>query len=103
MRKKIGVIGNKDSVLGFKALGLNVFSPREADEIRKTIDKLAIDDYGIIFITEDLANKALETIQRYDEKISPAIIMIPSNRGTLNIGMDRIDENVEKALGSNIL
>ncbi len=100
---KIGVIGDKDSVLGFRALGLNVFTPKEADEIRITIEKLARDNYGIIFITEQLATKAMETIQRYDDEVAPAIIMIPSNKGTLNIGMDRINKNVEKALGSNIL
>lgn len=101
--RKIGVIGDKDSVLGFKALGLDVFTPEIDTDVRKTIERLAKDDYCIIFITEQMAVKALETINRYDGSVCPAIIMIPSNRGTLNIGMDRINKNVEKALGSNIL
>ncbi len=100
---KIGVIGDKDSVLGFKALGLDVFTPENAIDVRRTIEKLAMEEYGIIFITEQMSMKALETISRYDGEPSPAIIMIPSNQGTLNIGMNRIDQNVEKALGSNIL
>ena len=100
---KIGVIGDKDSVLGFKALGLDVYIPEHDIDVRKTIERLASDDYGIIFITEQMAIKAIETISRYDSEVSPAIIMIPSNNGTLNIGMDRINKNVEKALGSNIL
>lgn len=100
---KIGVIGDKDSVLGFRALGLEVFTPEEDIEVRRTIERLAKDNYGIIFITEQMAVKARETIDRYDSEVAPAIIMIPSNQGTLNIGMDRINENVEKALGSNIL
>lgn len=101
--RKIGVIGDKDSVLGFKALGLNVFTPEEDVDVRKTIERLAKEDYSIIFITEQMAEKAMETISRYDDKVSPAIIMIPSNKGSLNIGLNRINENVEKALGSNIL
>lgn len=101
--RKIGVIGDKDSVLGFRALGLDVFTPEVDIDVRKTIERLAKEDYCIIFITEQMASKAIETISRYDSKPTPAIIMIPSNKGTLNIGMDRIVKNVEKALGSNIL
>ncbi|MDO5037177.1 MAG: V-type ATP synthase subunit F [Tissierellia bacterium] len=100
---KVGVIGDKDSVLGFRALGLDVFTPETDMGIRKTIDRLAGEDYGVIFITEDMAARAVETISRYDYKPAPAIILIPSNQGTQNIGMDRINKNVEKALGSNIL
>ena len=32
-----------------------------------------------------------------------AVILIPSNQGTLNIGTQRISDNVEKAVGVNIL
>ena len=78
MFKKIGVVGDKDSVLAFKALGIDVFPVVEADEARKTID-------------------------RYNREVLPAVILIPSNQGTLNIGMQRISDNVEKAVGVNIL
>lgn len=100
---KIGVIGDIDSVLGFRALGLDVYTPEEDIEIRRTIEQMAYDDYGIIFITEQMASRSIETIERYNSKPRPAIIMIPSNQGSLNIGLDRIDKNIEKALGSNIL
>ncbi len=100
---KVAVIGDKDSVLAFKALGVSVFTAIEADETRKLVDSLARDNYGVIYITEQLASIIPETINRYNEMIIPAVILIPSNQGTLNIGMDRINKNVEKAVGSNIL
>lgn len=100
---KVAVIGDKDSVLVFKAVGVDVFDPIEKDDIRLTIDRLARDKYGVIFITEQLAVQVPETIARYDDQMLPAIILIPSNQGTLNIGMDRITRSVEKAVGSNIL
>ena len=59
-KQKIAVIGDKDSVLGFRALGLNVFIPEEDIEIRKTIESLAKENYGVIFITEQTAKKAME-------------------------------------------
>ena len=100
---KVAVIGDKDSVLAFKALGIEVFTVVGEDEARKTVDTIARKDYGVIFITEQIANLIPDTIERYDREIIPAVILIPSNQGTLNIGMNRIDRNVEKAIGSNIL
>ena len=103
MYKKIAVVGDKDSVLAFKALGIEVFPVVEASEARKTIDRLAMNDYAVIFVTEQVAQNISETIERYTNKTLPAVILIPSNQGSLNIGMQRISDNVEKAVGVNIL
>jgi V/A-type H+-transporting ATPase subunit F len=103
MFKKIGVVGDKDSVLAFKALGIDVFPVVEFEEAKKTVDKLARDNYAVIFVTEQVAQGIEETIERYTKEVLPAVILIPSNQGTLNIGMQRISDNVEKAVGVNIL
>lgn len=100
---KIGVVGDKDSVLAFKAIGIDVFSVSDVEEARKTVDKMALSKYGVIFITEQVAKDLEETIERYNREVLPAIILIPSNQGSLNIGMKRIQDNVEKAVGVNIL
>jgi len=100
---KVAVVGDKDSILGFKALGIDVFPVIEKDEARRVVDSLARENYGIIFITEQTASLIPETIDRYKNQMLPAVILIPSNQGTLNIGMDMINKNVEKAVGSNIL
>ena len=100
---KVAVIGDKDSVLAFKALGIEVFTVVGEDEARRTVDTIARKDYGVIFITEQIASLIPDTVERYDREIIPAVILIPSNQGTLNIGMNRINRNVEKAIGSNIL
>lgn len=103
MFKKVGVVGDKDSVLAFKALGIDVFPVVSHDEARRTVDRLAVNDYAVIFITEHVAQSIPETIERYNREMLPAVILIPSNQGTLNIGMQRINDNVEKAVGVNIL
>ncbi|GAA0721857.1 V-type ATP synthase subunit F [Clostridium malenominatum] len=100
---KIGVVGDKDSVLAFKALGIDVYPVSSVEEARKTVDTMAAKMYGVIFVTEQVAKDLEETIERYNREILPAIILIPSNQGTLNIGMKRISDNVEKAVGVNIL
>lgn len=103
MYKKIGVVGDKDSVLAFKALGIDVFPVVEADEARRIVDNCAKNDYAVIFVTEQIAQKIEETITRYNEELLPAIILIPSNQGSLNIGIKRISDSAEKAIGVNIL
>ena len=102
---KIGVIGDKDSILFFKAIGMDVYPVMEAEveENRKLIDRLAREGYGIIFITEQIAQTVNETIDRYNNQPIPGIILIPSNQGSQGIGLARVQENVERAVGMNIL
>jgi len=100
---KIGVVGDKDSVLAFKAIGIDVYSVIDPNEAQKAIDRMAMDKYAVIFVTEQVAKNIEETIERYNRQTLPAVILIPSNQGSLNIGMQRIKDNVEKAVGVNIL
>ena len=99
---KIGVVGDKDSILAFRALGVDVYPAVAKEESRKIIDKLASDKYGIIFVTEQIAQLVEETIERYNRDLIPAIILIPNNQGSLGTGIQKINDYVEKAIGSNI-
>jgi V/A-type H+-transporting ATPase subunit F len=98
----IGVIGDKQSVLGFKAVGLNVFDCSTKEEA-KNILKSIVDDYAIIYMTESFYDELKDTIYEYNEKRLPAIIPIPSMKGTTGIGLSNIKKAVEKAVGADIL
>lgn len=100
---KIGVIGDKDSVLGFKAVGLSVFPVSGPDEAADLLHSLAAQQYAIIYITEVLAKDLLPAIERYKDDRLPAIIPIPGNSGSLGIGMEGIKKSVERAVGADIL
>ena len=62
---KVGIIGDKDTVMGFLALGIDIFPAYSADEIKKTINRLAEREYAIIYITEEASLQAKETIAKY--------------------------------------
>lgn len=49
---KIAVLGDKDSVLGFKALGLDVFPAESAEEAKRTLHALAKENYAVVYLTE---------------------------------------------------
>ncbi len=100
---KIAVMGDRDSVMGFKVLGLDVFPVTDPEEGRKTLHRLAREPYAIIYITEQLAARITEEISRYKDQLTPAVILIPGKEGSLGIGMSKVSESVERAIGANIL
>ena len=51
---KIGVIGDRDSILGFKSVGLDIYTTTEAAEARKILRTWAEGEYAIIYINKNL-------------------------------------------------
>ena len=103
MSHKIGVIGNQSSVLVYRMLGFDVYMTNNPEEASQQLNELARDNYGVIYVTEQIAETITETIREYDDKMLPAIILIPDHTGSRGIGKRRVKENVEKAVGQNII
>lgn len=101
---RIAAIGDKDSVYGFAALGLDVIFTDENDSNAvKKLRKLAEGEYAVIYITELLAQKLEKEINRYREREIPAIIPIPGTVGNTGAGIANVKKSVEQAVGSDIL
>ncbi len=101
-RYKAAVIGDTASVSGFAALGLSVFRETEPEKITKLINRLAANDFAVIYITEPAAALVGETIKKYRSSRLPAIVLIPAIEGNTGEGMRGVHEAVEKAVGSDI-
>lgn len=54
---KIAIIGDKDSVLGFMAVGFEVRIADNEQEAIMQLHRLAPENYAVIYITERLAEK----------------------------------------------
>lgn len=100
---KIGVIGDRDSVLLFKAVGLDVFLEDEGDSANRTLHRLAREGYVTVFVTEKLFAACAETIEEFKGQAYPAIIPIPDQAGSRGVGEKMLRQNVEKAVGMDIL
>ena len=102
---KIAVIGGAETVMGFKALGLEACPVANAEEAKKTLRHLTRDseDYAIIYVEENLADDLRQEIDRYKDSPTPAIILIPGREGPLGLGQQALVQAVERAVGSNIL
>lgn len=103
MTSKIGVVGDKGSILPFKIFGFDVRYGIDEKTTRVAIDEMARQNYAVIYVTEACAAMVPETIERYENVLAPAIVLIPNHQGTLGIGQGKIAKNVEKAVGQNIL
>lgn len=103
MAYKIGVIGDKESVLPFKLFGFSVHFATDKKETQQALKHLVREEYGVIYITEACASTIKEEIDRLQTQLQPAVVLIPNHDGSLGIGLDAIQQNVEKAVGQNIL
>jgi len=101
---KTAIIGPKDAILGFKALGLTPANATNSEEALEQLQALkAEEQYAIIFIMEELAEGIRE--EDYDkltQEALPAIIPVPGPKGSTGYGMKRISKFVEQAVGSDI-
>lgn len=97
----IAVVGDKDSVLAFKAVGVDVYAVSDEVEAANTVHALAR-TYSVIFVTEQVALWADAYIKRYRSRPYPVIVPIPAADGGTGLGMKLIKENIEKAIGADI-
>lgn len=102
---KIAVIGGRETVMGFKALGLETYAASDASEATAVLKKLTreSDDYAIIYIEETLAQYMSAEIGKFKDSPTPAIILIPGREGSIGLGQSALKAAVERAVGTNIL
>ena len=100
---KIGVIGYKNSIQGFLALGIDIFPSYKEEEIRESLHKCVKNGYAVIYITEQALALVREEADKYTDMPVPAIIPVPGSGGSLGIGMGNVKKFVERAVGSDIL
>ncbi|MBQ8416093.1 MAG: V-type ATP synthase subunit F [Clostridia bacterium] len=101
---KIGIIGDRDTVLGFMALGFAVEDMTDAEEAAKKLHTMAKSgEYAVIFITENYAVQIEEDMNRYKDMPLPAVISVPGQGGSTGYGMNNIRSAVERAVGADIL
>ena len=101
---KIAVLGDRESVMGFKALGLDVITAETVEQARRDLHEMGCDrGHEIMCLTEQLAAQMPDEVDKYKDRLTPAVILIPGKAGSLGIGMENITSSVERAVGADIL
>jgi V/A-type H+-transporting ATPase subunit F len=101
MTDKIAIIGDTDTVVGFRLAGiLNSNVPSDASETRQALLAFSQNpNISIIIITEPLAEENRETIEELSERPYPVIVEIPDKTGRLEGKESPVRRLVKRAIG----
>lgn len=99
---KIAMMGDYESSIGFKAVGIDTHVPKGLEEAKDVFLTLVKGGYGIIFVTEDLASAMEEVIDKVNRETNCAVLVIPSVKGSRGLGVSKIRRSVERAVGIDI-
>ena len=100
---RIAAVGDWESVMGFRAIGLDTYPVASVEEAKDKIRELAKTDCAVIYLTETLAKDMEELLDRYKDELRPAIILSPGREGSLGIGKENLQRAIERAVGADIL
>ena len=101
---KIAVMGGSDTVMGFKALGLDTYPVSDAAEARSVFNRITAPDgkYAVVYLEESLSKTLSQEIERFTDKPAPAIILIPGREGSQGLGLTALQNAVKRAIGTDI-
>lgn len=102
---KIAVLGGADTVLGFRALGLETHPVGSPDEAKRVMHQLTTEcqDVAIIYVEETFASALSDEIDKCKNNVRPAVILIPGRDGSTGQGLTALHEAVKRAIGTDIL
>ena len=101
MTGKTAIVGDGDSIMVFKAAGVDSFPATDAKSAREILRKVAR-EYAVIFLTEELARELSDFLKRFDEEPYPVILSVPSKNGSTGYGQECIRRATERALGVDL-
>ena len=102
MKAKIAAFGEKDIMLIFKAIGIEVFPVSKTSRFEEQLEKLISEEYAVIFITETVALQANSVIKKYMNRTLPSIVVIPGLGKKENYAIDILRQAIVKALGVDL-
>ena len=97
---KVSVLGNRDSVLFFLSLGLNVVFTEDEEDCKKKLDSLLKNDFKLIYITDNFFEFLSSEVDDIQKKYNATITFIPSGKKNLNCGAKILEIYAKKATGS---
>lgn len=100
---KIAFLGDTDSVLGFKALGVETVVPKNEADARTEFARLVKEKTSIIMITEDMMDCLQEQIEETVLAVIPSVVVLPGIKGTQKRGEDTIRELIIRAVGVDLM
>ena len=102
MKARIAAFGEKDIMLIFKAIGIEVFPVSKTSGFEEQLEQLVMEGYAVIFITETVAVQIDSVIKKYMNKTLPSIVIIPGLGEKQNYALSMLRQAIVKAVGVDL-
>jgi vacuolar-type H+-ATPase subunit F/Vma7 len=102
-KAKVAIIGEKDMVFAFRALGFKTYSPRHLDEAREVLDNLERDDIVLCFLHQRYFEPLQEEREAVGKKFVPVVVGFSDYRKITDHLEKMMKEMAVKATGSDAL
>jgi len=99
---EIAIVGEKDIVWGFKALGISIYIADKKEEALTILNNLINQNVSLIFLTETLAKEIGDSLEQMSKRKTPIISLIPNPKERLYLAEETIRKRVKKAVGIDI-
>ncbi len=102
--KPMAAIGNYEMTLPFQAVGVRsvVINSDNRNKFEDILEKLAGEDYAVVFIQEDLFVEFTRKVEEVNDKYNTSVLPVPGPSGATGAGLASIRGSVEKAVGMDI-
>ena len=100
---RIAFIGDIDTVLGFRALGVTTVVPEDDGEASEEFARLVGGGYSVIMVTEDLVDVLAEQIEETAHRALPAVVVLPGIAGRQRRGEETIRRLITRAVGVDLM
>lgn len=101
MDKTVAVVGQKELVQPFQAVGVDVFVTEPGGDVQTQVEGLVNQGYQLIFFTDDLSEKLQPLIERFRTSAFPCLVALPFTSPFA--GEKRLRDAVRRACGVDIL
>ncbi len=100
----MAAIGSYEMVLPFQAVGVRPFilEADKRDTFERTLDKLARENYAVVFVQEYLFVDFIHKVQEINDAYPTSVLPLPGLSGSTGAGLASIRNSVEKAVGMDI-
>ncbi len=99
---KIAAVGDRASVMIFNTVGVRTSYVSTVNEARKAVLDFVNDGVNVIFVTEVFIKEMDDLVEKYRQTAYPSLIPIPDSSGSLGLAEQKVIDNMEKAIGTNI-
>ncbi|PIE51774.1 V-type ATP synthase subunit F [Candidatus Fermentibacteria bacterium] len=100
---RMAFIGDADSVLGFRALGVETYTPASGDEAVEIFRSLVKEKASVVMITEDMLDHLQIEVDQVVSLPVPAIVVLPGVSGSKHMGEDTIRNLIIRAVGVDLM